>query len=811
MGFLKFFSSKRPLDKPQNEIKAQAYDATTASLPPLLGTYPVAGNGPTNVFEDLQRSHHKMSETSLSFIAGSETAAPAPPVPRFRDASVERPSSAPGSAMPDLSPSSRRGRDSSRGPPLSFRKPRVGSVPLTTSGSSPTPKQRSNIPAALFEGDPFRPPSAPFSHSRTFSMQSPGTAARGFIDLLDAQSEIKPSGFQSRVKASGVRDYGEDVADRNIGENGVDLTSERVQAFYATAAIPRAQHSRALTPASARAQLGNKKELSNSLGRLKSVDNEGRTKSLTTSSGHVPFRTNMFNPESSPSREPIMESVAESVRGRRRQSLGAYIPTTPSSFVPAGPLNSHPPTVDTSGPQSARQHKRRSTLGGEAPLNELGIFPASGGGPTVSLSSPKASQKPVHLAKHNYSLPVQQRPRTSSHTPVETYHAARPPSRGGLVASPTFSSPTQKPPSKRHTLFATGAPARHTELPRNAKLDDGNGTRGWVGRVEVESFVGSRDVASPAPSPHVMRSGHSWRDSQDDWYQSPKPRGSPHENDALDEIFEHVPIRRNSLRQWSVSSATPTTSSTSSFLRPHSRHTTTTSVDLATKASFMNDSHSSLHSGTGDYSSFRTALESVLSSPFDLVNPRAGFSIDDYLSSDDDIDADSFVTTRIGDPGHSSGHEEELLFSDNGYGEGGLQLPGLFDGPFNVPDPNTTSPERPNMRYSLSSPSRFVRRMSLDPWIEAPISPLDEEEDDDDLFDIPMRSDLALGRRGTRRISALGTMYQSIEEEKEEKFDVRTAVRMRKEAKARQRAMARPRQQQQRWAGDAAEKRGGSG
>ncbi|GJC94341.1 hypothetical protein ColKHC_03167 [Colletotrichum higginsianum] len=45
-------------------------------------------------------------------------------------------------------------------------------------------------------------------------------AARGFIDLLDAQSEIKPSGFQSRVKASGVRDYGEDVADRNIGENG---------------------------------------------------------------------------------------------------------------------------------------------------------------------------------------------------------------------------------------------------------------------------------------------------------------------------------------------------------------------------------------------------------------------------------------------------------------------------------------------------------------------------------------------------------------------------------------------------------------
>ncbi|CCF41249.1 hypothetical protein CH063_11585 [Colletotrichum higginsianum] len=104
MGILKFFSSKRLSDKPSNGIKVQAYDATTASLPPLLGTYPVAGNGPTNVFENLQRSHHKMSETNLSLAAGSDTAAPAPPVPRFRDASVERPSSAPGSAMFDASP-----------------------------------------------------------------------------------------------------------------------------------------------------------------------------------------------------------------------------------------------------------------------------------------------------------------------------------------------------------------------------------------------------------------------------------------------------------------------------------------------------------------------------------------------------------------------------------------------------------------------------------------------------------------------------------------------------------------------------------
>ncbi|TKW57292.1 hypothetical protein CTA1_2156 [Colletotrichum tanaceti] len=815
MGILKFFSSKRLSDKPSNGIKVQAYDATIASLPPLLGTYPVAGNGPTNVFENLQRSHHKMSETSLSLAAGSDTTAPAPPVPRIRDAGVERPSSAPGSAMLDASPSGRTGRDSSKGSLLSLRKPRVGSVTSTTSGLSPTPKRRTNSSAVPFEGDPFRPPAAPFSHFRHFSLQNTGVAARGFIDLLDAQSEIKPSGFQSRVKASGVRDYGEDVADRNIGENGVDLTSERVRAFYASTSTPRTQYTGVFASPSARGSPMDKHERFQPPRRLHSLDTEGRTKSLTTSSAQVPFRTNMFNPESSLSREPIMESVAESVRVRRRQSLGAYIPVTPSILAAdRRPLDAHRPTADTDGPRRVRQHKRRSTLSGEAPSNELGIFSASGGANAESSPSSTTPPKPANLAKHNYSLPVQQRPKTSGHNPVESYHAARPPSRGGSVASSTFSSPTQKSPSQQHTLSATGAAARHTERPQSAMPDRGSGTRGWVGRVEVEGFVDSADVASPAPSPHVMRSGHSWRETLDDSCQRPNTHGSPYGKGKLDEIYEHVPLRGSSLHQWSASSATPTISSTSSFPRPHSRHTTTTSVDLATMSSFMNDSHSSLFSsGTGDHASFRTALESALPSPLHLAASGGGFNIDDYLSSDDDIDADSFITTRKRDSAQSGGHEDELLFSDKGYGEGGLQLPGLFDSLCNVPDPDTTSPERPGLRYSHSSnTSRFAKRLSLDPWIEAPTLPLgeeEEEEDDDDIYGIPMRSDLALGRRGTRRISALGTLYQSIEEEKEDKVDVRTAVRLRKEAKARLRAMPRRSKSQQRRPDDAEEKRRG--
>ncbi|KAL6856751.1 hypothetical protein J3F83DRAFT_377269 [Trichoderma novae-zelandiae] len=44
----------------------------------------------------------------------------------------------------------------------------------------------------------------------------PRRRSSAFIDVLDAQGELKPYDFRSRVQASGSRDYGEDVADRNI-------------------------------------------------------------------------------------------------------------------------------------------------------------------------------------------------------------------------------------------------------------------------------------------------------------------------------------------------------------------------------------------------------------------------------------------------------------------------------------------------------------------------------------------------------------------------------------------------------------------
>ncbi|KAG5979069.1 hypothetical protein E4U55_005608 [Claviceps digitariae] len=56
--------------------------------------------------------------------------------------------------------------------------------------------------------------------------------AQGHVDILDAHGGIRPYDFRSRVQATGVRDYGEDVAERNMGENGVDVRSAAAREFY---------------------------------------------------------------------------------------------------------------------------------------------------------------------------------------------------------------------------------------------------------------------------------------------------------------------------------------------------------------------------------------------------------------------------------------------------------------------------------------------------------------------------------------------------------------------------------------------------
>ncbi|KAK3390422.1 hypothetical protein B0H63DRAFT_114389 [Podospora didyma] len=244
MGFLSFLSRK-PGDKNKSDgfLKSRAYDTAPSGIIPVAGAYPVAGNGP-NALETLSRGRSRFSRTQLSLepvpvpvpaaegTTAEDTAAPSPTVSRFREESIERPSTAPNETRSNTvwaSASSRLRKNPLRGPPpVSFRMIRPSTA---NSGTRPGSAQ-----SAGGSTPSLARPITSYAHSRSNSIRSEG--AKGFKDILDAQSEINPADFKTRVKAAGARDYGEDVAERNMGINGFELESPHVQAFYAQANPP---------------------------------------------------------------------------------------------------------------------------------------------------------------------------------------------------------------------------------------------------------------------------------------------------------------------------------------------------------------------------------------------------------------------------------------------------------------------------------------------------------------------------------------------------------------------------------------------
>jgi hypothetical protein len=258
--FLSLFFGKASTNN--SHLKGQSYDTTVASDPPVKGSYPVAGNGP-NVLEEIQRTRAKrqsLAPSTTRSIAG----APAPSIPftRQRDPDVTRPRTAPHNGEPgggqQRPTKAKNGRTlsgfSMKSPPTFFSNSRRNSVSSThkrhsirTTADNAPPLPASMPPAPAYiptyqpktgGGTPgtsirngFAPPSAPFAqqqHSRTTSIAT-NVSHKSHVDLLDAHSNIDGTREASkhRAKASGVRNYGEDVADRNIVEFGHKQKGDR--------------------------------------------------------------------------------------------------------------------------------------------------------------------------------------------------------------------------------------------------------------------------------------------------------------------------------------------------------------------------------------------------------------------------------------------------------------------------------------------------------------------------------------------------------------------------------------------------------
>lgn len=166
----------------------------------------------------------------------------APMKPLFLGARDERPNSAPYEDSPDWRPKSsgRNPRDAIRG----FQFPVISNHGLgrrrsnrfDTDAESLAPSVPSI--AAYSARDPStaaystRAPSVA-AHSARDPSIGPARSTTRYVDILDAQGDIKPYDFRSRVKAAGTRDYGEDVADRNMDLNGVKATTPAAEAHHA--------------------------------------------------------------------------------------------------------------------------------------------------------------------------------------------------------------------------------------------------------------------------------------------------------------------------------------------------------------------------------------------------------------------------------------------------------------------------------------------------------------------------------------------------------------------------------------------------
>ncbi|KAL0472217.1 hypothetical protein QR685DRAFT_229567 [Neurospora intermedia] len=403
MGFLRLFS-KRSGNKSKVDVspKSLDYEAMVAGAPPVLGTNPARGNGPLQI-KILPRD---VSDAQIAVKADGLVAdgfpMPSPVTPSFRAEDIERPSSAPNgfrtlsrSLVAGGSLRVTRGAKSllKRPPPLSFRVPRPETSPRPRSIS------QNGIDTIVFA----QPQVALSVHSRSNSIVS-NTGSR-YRDIIEAHSEIKPINFKIRMKATGIRNYGEDVAERNLGENGHNLDSPSVKAFYARSSM-----------------ISEKSKMDEITKQLESEPNSRRARAPAVAlNPPIDLATNSTISQTSPrattSYEPNSSSYAHP---DRTLSLGVRLPVncnlqhsrSVNPFLPVESNNS------TSVPRTAATTEQDTEVHDHPPVIEWPLrtiaastLKPSAGDATLSLTLPQ-------IIKHTPSSPIEEKSAPRGHSPL---------------------------------------------------------------------------------------------------------------------------------------------------------------------------------------------------------------------------------------------------------------------------------------------------------------------------------------------------------------------------------------------------------
>ncbi|KAM4058862.1 hypothetical protein HRG_008255 [Hirsutella rhossiliensis] len=807
MGFFSFLTRRRALDR----AAAKPPPATAAEPPPIQGARPKT-SGPSHSSENPK--HASTRKASQSRIAS-------PAKPFFlgirNDDAHPRQQQPP----PSSDPKPRHGVRSFRSPPVSKTAHATRGQPTEADAQLLASWKRSSAAYSIASVP------AGYAYPRTSR----------HIDLLEAQSVIRPYDFKSRVLAVGTRDYGEDVADRNLGHNAADLTIPAVQTYYASLAGPPS----VFRPRDDLASASRHRPLSVvALSALAQPQDHAASSRRHRQYSSVPAatpdgpeaeerqprasRTKNLDPTPLLPRPNSIAGYPVPARGRRvragtggslkrRARRGPSLERTPTPHSSKASQNRKPAGQarekhrESDGPQAAERSRPRSR-------------PASP--PHVPRYRPRETQPPppvtrAHKARKNHrSRSHGEDARTRAHTP-------RPAPRQAVRS---LDKPMEPKIPVHDIFFDTGrADERASQIP--SRWPDSSSEEDMNDWAPAPLIPSRRDQGWPMPtlaSPGTHAPWQSpWSHAHRDALRSRGAAASLSRDGSCKsgtsvqaltmDIAGYVPDRKSSLKHWSFSSITPTTElsdhSSTLAVRPRSIHTANTSIDLPPLASPANlpelkESPSSIGSQSRPVSSpYLTALENMDTNTTVATQPEAaaGFDEDHPEGEQDgmaaemtgygnDTDANysyvnSFAARRR--PQHRQ-DDESMLLKRGGYIDLGNNLPGLFD----------TAATSPCLMCSLLE-SAAIGPASDDkgtePW--APRAPcnhkglnsprerlraLGYEYDTDDSESGPERASRGRTRtlEQTREPNAAGKRqretWETIEEEAEEDCDSQMAV-----------------------------------
>ena len=621
-----------------------------------IGKTPVRGNGPISI-QQLQEDYATRRRTSdVPLSVGNDASGPPPVAPGRAETPSPLDIALSSHSGSNSRPASLSVKESVISPQLSFRK----------RGESLQPQQDELVDSSnkSYRNAVGHQSSADFmSRDRAMSIQTSATGSSKYhVDILDAQSEFMPTKFYSRIEAAGVRDYGEDVADRNMVENGIEVTSPSTSAFH------NSPDESAPAPVVARNAYRDK-HLSQKPRWLRSRREYRlqRTRSLLLHMSNRPLSAQGYSTES--------VGVQRSATGARRaMSLASYMPTPQNRYRNERlTMASHAPDIEFLNVLAAQM---RPSTTWERDVLSSREKPASSVAETALKRLPGGSETKPKPRQPRRTSEAKSTVSNGSAHPISDN--ASPQANRLIVTAPTVLARG----SRMLPLVCTPAgqerrASASTSTGECGKADD----EGSVSFESPENMDDGDDGACPPPDIQggVRRPARTVSHGSFSRTRA-SLRSSLATTEKMEEmIYEQMPQQNSNIHKLSVGSETtpPTTISSITSLRPESADGLTT-IDSALTSQGLSEkvktdikhkiSLSEVDATLQSKSAHTVMSVHVHPPPLTTVS---NFNMDDYISSDDDENESDGPRRPRGEG------EEELLFRDTGYGI--MQLPGLFD------------------------------------------------------------------------------------------------------------------------------------